>query len=61
MAVADFATEWFDSEPLLSLIAADGEETFPFGPKIELAARILDRAERMLERTRTVNGQSSPR
>ena len=44
-----------------TLIAADGEETFPFGPKIELAARILDRAEQMLELAKTVNGQSSPR
>jgi phosphopantothenoylcysteine decarboxylase/phosphopantothenate--cysteine ligase len=36
-----------------TLINADGEEVFPLGQKTELASRILDRAERMLELTKT--------
>jgi phosphopantothenoylcysteine decarboxylase/phosphopantothenate--cysteine ligase len=32
-----------------TLITAGGEEDFPLGPKTELAARILDRAEKMLQ------------
>jgi phosphopantothenoylcysteine decarboxylase/phosphopantothenate--cysteine ligase len=32
-----------------TLITADGDDTFPLGRKTELASRILDRAERMLE------------
>jgi phosphopantothenoylcysteine decarboxylase / phosphopantothenate---cysteine ligase len=32
-----------------TLITAAGEEDFPLGPKTELAARILDRAEKMLQ------------
>jgi phosphopantothenoylcysteine decarboxylase / phosphopantothenate---cysteine ligase len=32
-----------------TIIAADSEETFPLGPKTELASRILDRAERLLQ------------
>jgi phosphopantothenoylcysteine decarboxylase/phosphopantothenate--cysteine ligase len=36
-----------------TLITADGEEVFPLGQKTELASRILDRAERMLELTKT--------
>ncbi|HSC29248.1 MAG TPA: bifunctional phosphopantothenoylcysteine decarboxylase/phosphopantothenate--cysteine ligase CoaBC, partial [Vicinamibacterales bacterium] len=41
----------FDSEMnAATLIAADGEEVFPLGPKSSLAALILDRAELMLDR-----------
>jgi phosphopantothenoylcysteine decarboxylase/phosphopantothenate--cysteine ligase len=36
-----------------TLITADGEEPFPLGQKTELASRILDRAERMLELTKS--------
>ncbi len=44
----------FDSElNEATLIAADGEERFPLGPKSELARVILDRAERLLETTST--------
>jgi phosphopantothenoylcysteine decarboxylase/phosphopantothenate--cysteine ligase len=32
-----------------TLITAAGDEDFPLGPKTELAARILDRAEKMLQ------------
>jgi phosphopantothenoylcysteine decarboxylase/phosphopantothenate--cysteine ligase len=32
-----------------TLITAAGDEEFPLGPKTELAARILDRAEKMLQ------------
>ncbi len=32
-----------------TIITADGDEAFPLGPKTELASRILDRAERLLE------------
>jgi len=40
----------FDSDTnAATLITADREEAFPLGPKTELASRILDRAERMLE------------
>jgi len=34
-----------------TLITAGGDEDFPLGPKTELAARILDRAEKMLQTT----------
>jgi phosphopantothenoylcysteine decarboxylase / phosphopantothenate---cysteine ligase len=34
-----------------TIITAEGDEVFPLGPKTELASRILDRAERMLEST----------
>jgi phosphopantothenoylcysteine decarboxylase/phosphopantothenate--cysteine ligase len=34
-----------------TLITAAGDEDFPLGPKTELAARILDRAEKMLQTT----------
>jgi phosphopantothenoylcysteine decarboxylase/phosphopantothenate--cysteine ligase len=41
----------FDSDlNAATLISADGEETFPTGPKTALASRILDRAEQLLER-----------
>jgi phosphopantothenoylcysteine decarboxylase / phosphopantothenate---cysteine ligase len=41
----------FDSElNEATIIGADAEERFPLGPKSELASRILDRAERLLER-----------
>jgi len=36
-----------------TLITADGEEEFPLGQKTELASRILDRAERMLQLAKT--------
>jgi phosphopantothenoylcysteine decarboxylase / phosphopantothenate---cysteine ligase len=36
-----------------TLITADGDEVFPLGQKTELASRILDRAERMLELAKT--------
>ena len=43
----------FDSESnAATIISADGpesDEIFPLGPKTELAARVLDRAERLLE------------
>ena len=40
----------FDNESnAATLISADGEEVFPLGPKTELASRILDHAERLLE------------
>jgi phosphopantothenoylcysteine decarboxylase/phosphopantothenate--cysteine ligase len=32
-----------------TLITADGEELFPLGPKTDLASRILDRAEQLLQ------------
>jgi hypothetical protein len=32
------------------LVSPEGEEAFPTGPKTALASRILDRAERLLER-----------
>jgi phosphopantothenoylcysteine decarboxylase/phosphopantothenate--cysteine ligase len=32
-----------------TIIGTDSEETFPLGPKTELASRILDRAERLLQ------------
>jgi hypothetical protein len=35
-----------------TLISAAGEEPFAVGPKTDLAARILDRAERMLHASR---------
>jgi hypothetical protein len=34
-----------------TLISADGDEAVPLGTKSDLAARILDRAERLLERS----------
>ena len=41
----------FDSDMnAATLIARDGEESFPLGPKTVLAVRILDRAERLLDR-----------
>src|SRR5687767_6465547 len=41
----------FDSElNQATIIGGDGEEPFALGPKSELAGRILDRAERLLER-----------
>jgi phosphopantothenoylcysteine decarboxylase/phosphopantothenate--cysteine ligase len=41
----------FDSElNQATIIGEDGEEPFALGPKSELAGRILDRAERLLER-----------
>ncbi len=41
----------FDSESNeATIIGADGEERFPLGPKSDLAAVILDRAGRLLER-----------
>jgi phosphopantothenoylcysteine decarboxylase/phosphopantothenate--cysteine ligase len=43
----------FDSESnAATIVSADGpqfDEVFPLGPKTELASRILDRAERLLE------------
>jgi phosphopantothenoylcysteine decarboxylase/phosphopantothenate--cysteine ligase len=43
----------FDSESnAATLIAHDAEEAFPHGPKTELASRIVDRAERMLQRSK---------
>jgi len=43
----------FDSESnAATLIDHDGDEVFPHGPKTELALRIVDRAERMLERSK---------
>jgi phosphopantothenoylcysteine decarboxylase/phosphopantothenate--cysteine ligase len=36
-----------------TLLTADREEVFPLGQKTELASRILDRAERMLELAKT--------
>ena len=40
----------FDSESnAATLITADGDELFPLGPKTELASRILDRAEALLD------------
>src|SRR4029453_2498450 len=43
----------FDSESnAATIISAEGpeaDEVFPLGPKTELAARVLDRAERLLE------------
>jgi phosphopantothenoylcysteine decarboxylase / phosphopantothenate---cysteine ligase len=40
----------FDSEMnAATLIGSDGEEVFALGPKTDLASRILDRAERMLD------------
>jgi len=45
----------FDSESNAATIVSAGgpqnDEVFPLGPKTELAARILDRAERLLEAT----------
>jgi phosphopantothenoylcysteine decarboxylase / phosphopantothenate---cysteine ligase len=35
-----------------TLIDHEGDETFPHGPKTELAARIVDRAERLLQRSK---------
>jgi phosphopantothenoylcysteine decarboxylase/phosphopantothenate--cysteine ligase len=41
----------FDSDlNTATLITAEGDDPFPLGPKSSLAARILDRAEQMLER-----------
>ena len=41
----------FDSDMnAATLISADGDEAIPLGSKLELASRILDRAERLLER-----------
>jgi phosphopantothenoylcysteine decarboxylase/phosphopantothenate--cysteine ligase len=40
----------FDSESnAATIIGAGDDEVFPLGPKTELASRILDRAERLLE------------
>jgi phosphopantothenoylcysteine decarboxylase/phosphopantothenate--cysteine ligase len=45
------ADRGFDTElNEATIIGADGEEPFALGPKTELAGRILDRAERLLER-----------
>jgi phytoene dehydrogenase-like protein len=41
MAVADFATEWFESEPLLSLLAADGVFGAFLGPHSAGSAAVL--------------------
>ena len=49
----DISTEGigFDSDQnAATLIDRDGEEVWPTGPKTALAARILDRAERLVER-----------
>ncbi len=41
----------FESElNAATIIGLDDDEAFPLGPKTDLAARILDRAERMLDR-----------
>ena len=41
----------FDSDQnAATLIDRDGDEVWPTGPKTALAARILDRAERLVER-----------
>jgi phosphopantothenoylcysteine decarboxylase/phosphopantothenate--cysteine ligase len=41
----------FDSDRnAATIISADGDETFPTGPKTALASRILDRAGQLLER-----------
>jgi phosphopantothenoylcysteine decarboxylase/phosphopantothenate--cysteine ligase len=41
----------FESElNVATIIGLDDDEAFPLGPKTDLAARILDRAERMLDR-----------
>jgi phosphopantothenoylcysteine decarboxylase / phosphopantothenate---cysteine ligase len=41
----------FDSDKNAAmLVSPEGEEAFPTGPKTALASRILDRAERLLER-----------
>jgi phosphopantothenoylcysteine decarboxylase / phosphopantothenate---cysteine ligase len=46
------ADSGFDSDlNEATLITPDGEETFPLGPKADLASRILDQAERLLQRT----------
>jgi phosphopantothenoylcysteine decarboxylase/phosphopantothenate--cysteine ligase len=46
------ADSGFDSElNAATLISASGEDAFPLGPKTDLAARILDRAERLLAAT----------
>ena len=40
----------FDSETnAATIIGAGDDEVFPLGPKTEIASRILDRAERLLE------------
>lgn len=40
----------FDSEMNeATLVSRDGDEPFPLGPKVALAARILDRAEQLLD------------
>jgi phosphopantothenoylcysteine decarboxylase/phosphopantothenate--cysteine ligase len=40
----------FDSESnAATIITVDGDEVFPLGPKTELASRILDRAEALLD------------
>jgi len=46
------ADSGFDSDlNEATLITPDSEETFPLGPKADLASRILDQAERLLQRT----------
>jgi phosphopantothenoylcysteine synthetase/decarboxylase len=41
----------FDSDlNTATLITAEGDDPFPLGPKSSLAARILDRAEQLLDR-----------
>jgi phosphopantothenoylcysteine decarboxylase/phosphopantothenate--cysteine ligase len=51
----------FDSDKNAAiLISAEGDEAVPLGSKAELASRILDRAERLLEQSDRVSRANHP-